>query len=38
MIPQLKKLGLSEVEIKVYETALMKGSTTIASKIIEDRR
>ena|SRR3989338_2805529 len=30
MIPQLKKLGLSEVEIKVYETALMKGSATIA--------
>lgn len=30
MIPQLKKLGLSEVEIKVYETTLMKGSATIA--------
>ncbi len=30
MIPQLKKLGLSEVEIKIYETALMKGNATIA--------
>jgi DNA-binding MarR family transcriptional regulator len=35
MIPQLKKLGLSEAEIKVYETALMKGSATIAEIAVQ---
>ena len=35
MIPQLKKLGLSEVEIKVYETALMKDSATIAEIAVQ---